>query len=155
MAVKASDIITLSTIRDVKAAYRFYKLQSSTAAAPSKPTALGTPPSGWSSVEPSYTQGSTNSLYTVDLTVFTDNTFSYSEVSLSSSYEAAKAAYNKAVNVETSLAVTAQGIEAKVAATYTTKEEFNNLEIGGRNLFYYSVLTEKIINGTIPLEGMH
>ncbi len=100
MAVKASDIITLSTIRDVKAAYRFYKLQSSTAAAPSKPTALGTPPSGWSSVEPSYTQGSTNSLYTVDLTVFTDNTFSYSEVSLSSSYEAAKAAYNKAVGAE-------------------------------------------------------
>lgn len=54
---------------------------------PSAPTTY--PPSEiWTTVEPSYTPGSTNSLYFIDCTVFTDNTYEYSEVSKSSSYEA-------------------------------------------------------------------
>ena len=98
MDVRASASVTLCTVRDVQAVNRYYKLQASTAAVPSPPTSIGTlPPFGWSATEPTYTSGSTNSLYTVDLTIFTDNTFNYSEVSLSSTYEAAKAAYNKAV----------------------------------------------------------
>ena len=96
MAVKAKAEITLATIRDVQSVTRYYLLQSSTASIPSKPTA--NPPGGsWVKTEPSYTSGSTNSLYFTDLTVFTDDSFSYSDVSLSSSYEAAKTAYNKAV----------------------------------------------------------
>lgn len=97
MAVKASGQITLSSIVDVYATYRYYLLQSSTAAAPSKPTTFP-PSSSWKDVEPGYTEGSTNSLYTVDCSVFSDGTFVYSLVSRSSSYEAAKAAYNKATN---------------------------------------------------------
>ncbi len=96
MAVKARGEITLSSIVDIASICRYYKLQSSTLAKPAKPTVK--PPQNWSTTEPSYTNGSTNSLYTVDLTLYSDNTFSYSEVSLSSSYEAAKAAYNKAVS---------------------------------------------------------
>lgn len=97
MSVLARFSITVSIERDVSAVYRFYKLQASTSSVPAKPTSISTlPPSGWSKTEPSYTEGSTNSLYIVDLTVFTDGSFSYSDVSLSSSYEAAKAAYNKA-----------------------------------------------------------
>lgn len=95
MAVKASATVTLSSVVDVKSVWRYYKLQASTLSKPSKPTT--NPPSGWTTTEPSYTNGSTNSLYFCDLTVFCDNTFVYSDVSLSSSYEAAKAAYNKAV----------------------------------------------------------
>ena len=78
---------------------------------PSKPTA--NPPTGsWVKTEPSYTSGSTNSLYLTDLTVFTDGSFSYSDVSLSSSYEAAKAAYNKAVAAEgTASTALAQSVE--------------------------------------------
>lgn len=95
MAVLASATATLSSVVDVAAVYRYYLLQSSTLAVPAKPTA--NPPGGsWDDVEPPYTSGSTNSLYTVELTVFSDGTWSYSEVSLSSSYEAAKGAYNKA-----------------------------------------------------------
>ena len=53
-----------------------------------KPTAK--PPGGnWVTAEPSYTSGSTNSLYFCDLNVFSDGSFAYSDVSLSSSYEAA------------------------------------------------------------------
>lgn len=94
MAVKASATITLSHLVDIVSTTRYYKLQSSTAAAPSKPTA--NPPSGWSKTEPTYTAGSTNTLYFVDCTVFSNATFAFSDVSKSSSYEAAKEAYNKA-----------------------------------------------------------
>lgn len=92
---------------------RYYILQSSTAAAPSKPT-TNPPPSGWTDTEPTYTSGSTDSLYFCDLTVFSDGTWAYSEVSKSSSYEASKEAYNKAA---------------------AAQDDIDNLEIGGRNLF--------------------
>ena len=99
MAVKARAEITLSSIRDVQSVTRYYLLQSSTSAAPAKPTT--NPPGGsWATSEPTYTSGSTNSLYFTDCTVFSDDTFVYSDVSLSSSYEAAKVAYNKAVSAE-------------------------------------------------------
>lgn len=97
MAVKAAGQITLSSVVDVAATYRYYLLQSSTAAVPSKPTTFP-PANTWDDTEPGYTDGSTNSLYTVDCTVFSDGTYVYTPVSLSSSYEAAKAAYNKATN---------------------------------------------------------
>ena len=98
VAVKARAQITIQFIVDVKATYRYYMLRSSTLGVPSKPTTFSpsSPPSGWDDTEPSYTEESTNSLYFVDCTVFCDDTFKYSEVSLSSSYEAAKKAYNKA-----------------------------------------------------------
>ena len=97
MAVKAAGQITLTSVVDVSAVYRYYLLQSSTAAAPAKPSAFP-PPSPWDDTEPTYTEGSTKSLYTVECTVFSDDSFLYSLVNLSSSYEAAKVAYNKATN---------------------------------------------------------
>lgn len=108
MAVKAKAEITLSRIIDIESVTRYYLLQSSTASAPSKPTA--NPPGGnWKTTEPSYTSGSTNTLYFVDLTVMTNGTFSYSTVSKSSSYEAAKEAWNKANNAQS----TADGANTK------------------------------------------
>lgn len=114
MAVKAAGQITLSSVVDVAGTYRYYLLQSSTAAIPPKPTIF--PPSVWDDVEPGYTDGSTNSLYTVDCTAFSDGTFVYSPVSLSSSYEAAKAAYNKATNAL--LHTVVQSATAPSATTY-------------------------------------
>lgn len=109
--VKATTQITISKVIDVYAVYRYYKLQASTLAQPSKPTK--NPPDGWSDTEPSYVSGSTNTLYFVDCNVYSDKTFSFSEVSKSSTYEAAKDAWNKANNAQ---------------------ESIDNLEIGGRNL---------------------
>lgn len=105
MAVKAIATITLHAVVDVSAVYRYYKLQSATLSAPDKPTVkpadpLKQAPSGWSVTELSYSEGNTDNLYVVDLNVFSDDTFQYSNVSLSSSYEAAKQAYNKAVNAK-------------------------------------------------------
>lgn len=115
MAVKASVQITISKVIDVYACYRYYKLQSSTLTKPSKPTT--NPPSGWSDTEPAYVSGSTNTLYFVDCNVYSDGSFSFSEVSKSSSYEAAKDAWNKANNAQ---------------------ETVDNLSIGGRNLILNS-----------------
>ena len=94
MAVKAQAQVTLSRTVDVASVARYYKLQSSTLAKPAKPAS--NPPAGWTATEPAYTAGATNSLYTCELTVLSDNTWSYSDVSLSSSYEASKQAYNEA-----------------------------------------------------------
>lgn len=94
MAILARNSITVAWQTDITSVTWYYKLQSSTAAPPAKPTAAT--PSGWSTTEPTYTEGSTNSLYVCQKTTFSDGSFAYSDVSLSSSYEAAKTAYNKA-----------------------------------------------------------
>lgn len=108
MGSKANATITLSSYRDMKSVTRYYQLSSST---PSKPTTK--PPSGWSTAEPTYTSGSTLSLYFCDLIEFSDGTYAYSAVNKSSSYQAAKEAYTAAQNA---------------------KDAVDNLKVGGRNL---------------------
>lgn len=127
MTVKARAQITLACVTDVKACYRYYLLQSSTLSKPSAPTSY--PPSGnWNDVQPGYEQGSTNSLYIVDVTLFSDDSYLYSQVSLSSSYEAAKQAYNKALHAQ---------------------QDVDNLQIGGRNLWRNSTFDNQF-NGYDP-----
>lgn len=119
MAVKASVTITISKYRDTNSITRYYKLQASTASKPAKPTTLT--PSGWTDTEPTYTSGSTNTLYFIDRYVFSDGTFQYTEVSKSTSYEAAKEAYNKA--------------QAAQNSATSANNKIDNLKIGGRNYF--------------------
>lgn len=128
MAIRAKADITISRIVDIQSVTRYYLLQSSTSASPNKPTA-NPPASPWAKTEPSYTSGSTNTLYFVDCTVYTNDTFSYSEVSKSSSYEAAKVAYNKAVNVESRINSAETQIEQNTSAIAlrATKTEVNAL----------------------------
>lgn len=146
MAIKAKAEITISRIIDVENVIRYYLLQSSSIAAPSKPTA--NPPGGsWSTTEPTYNSGATNSLYFTDLTIMSNGTYSYSAVSKSSSYEAAKEAWNKANNAqdgvgrlttrvesaETSISKNNEEIALRAKKTEVT-EAINNIDIGGRNL---------------------
>ena len=112
---------------DVTATCRYYLLQASNLSAPSKPTQ--NPPGGnWDDTEPSYTSGSTNTLYFVDLTVFSDGTWAYSSVSKSSAYEAAKEAYNKAQAVQEVLngltVVDANGVTKIYGGRIDTKSLF-------------------------------
>ena len=128
MAVKASTSITLSAVVDVAGCTRYYLLQSSTLSPPTKPT--NKPPTGsWNDTEPTYTSGSTNSLYFCDLTVFSDGTWSYSSVSLSSAYEAAKEAYNKA-----QAAQTAAGNAQSSAATANTNVGILRNEVNSKGV---------------------
>ena len=120
MAVKAKAEITFYKIISVDKVVRYYLLQSSTLAAPSKPADGAVIGSNWSKTEPSYTSGSTSTLYFVDQTVLSNGTLKYSEVSKSSSYEAAKEAWNKANNAQK----TADSANSKI----------DGLQVGGRNL---------------------
>ena len=146
MAIKAKAEITISRIIDIENVIRYYLLQSSSIAAPSKPTA--NPPGGsWSTTEPTYNSGATNSLYFTYLTIMSNGTYSYSAVSKSSSYEAAKEAWNKANNAqngvgllttrvesaETSISKNNEEIALRAKKTEVT-EAINNIDIGGRNL---------------------
>ena len=125
MAVKASATITLAQTVDVKKVTRYYLLQSSTLSKPAKPTTYP-PADGWDDTEPSYTSGSTNSLYFTDCTELTDGAWEYSEVSLSSAYEAAKQAWNKAAAVETRMTAAEQKItDSAIIATVTQSTEYN------------------------------
>jgi len=99
MAIIARASTTLVQTVDISSVTWYYKLQASTASPPAKPTTAT--PSGWTTTEPTYTEGSTNSLYVCQKTTYSDGSFEYSDVSLSSSYEAAKTAYNKSVTALT------------------------------------------------------
>ncbi|MFA6719717.1 MAG: hypothetical protein WCS15_11595 [Prevotella sp.] len=95
MAIKAKDQITIVDLTDVQSVTIYYLLQTSTLSAPSQPVTLN--PDGWSTIEPAFTDGTTNTLYTCVKTLFKNGDFSWGDVSVSSSYEAAKSAYNQAI----------------------------------------------------------
>ena len=115
--------ITVAKERDIASVWNFYQLSTSTTApaAPTeaqgqtfinttpKPTAIG----NWKTTEPSYTSGSTNFMYVTELTAFTDGTVSWSLVSKSASYEAAKLAYNEAQNAKDVINNVAEGINSR------------------------------------------
>lgn len=117
-------IISLFYTNELDTITRYYKLQSSTVAAPSKPTDGVAIPEGWSSTEPEYEPGSNMILYYVDQLVMSRGDIKYSEVSKSSSYLAAKAAYELAdshetriTNAETNIESNATKIEMKASQT--------------------------------------
>lgn len=129
--VLSRNSLTVSMERDITSATWYYLLQSSTLTPPSKPTTAT--PTGWTTTEPAYVTGSTNSLYVCEKTTFSDGTFEYSDVSLSSSYEAAKAAYNKAETASTEIRAvnqyfwhTTTGDDAGAHITEVPKDEWND-----------------------------
>lgn len=126
MAIKAKAEITISKIIDIDKVVRYYLLQSSTLAAPSKPADGAAISSKWSKTEPTYTSGSTSTLYFVDQTIMSNGAIKYSEVSKSSSYEAAKEAWNKA--------------NAAQNSATSANNKIDGLKVGGRNLFKHSSL---------------
>ena len=112
MAVLGQAQVTLTDLTDISALTIYYYQQTSTLAAPAKPTVKT--PTGWVTTEPSV--DTTKSLYSSTRTDWSNGEFTWSDVSLSSSYEAAKAAYNKAVSAQD----TANSANNKITYTYGT-----------------------------------
>ena len=155
---------------DIEATTRYYRLTTSS---PAKPDAYP-PPSPWSSTEPSYTDGSTENLYFVDCTVFSNGKFSYSDVSLSSSYEAAKDAYNEAktarseinqladkisLSVETkngkvSIVIGTDGTGKAGEIDLTGMVTFSNLETSGQTVINADNITTGKITA-VDIEGVN
>lgn len=131
MSIKARDTVTLVDITDCTKIVTWYQLISSTATAPTKPTTtkVSESPTGWTTTEPAFTTGSSNTLYTCQQNVFGDGTVYWGDVQKSSSYEAAKQAYNNAQN-----------------ATKTANEAINKANVAkttadGKNKIFYSAST--------------
>ena len=118
MAVIGSATVTLTQYRDIQSVTRYYKLQIVGSSAPLKPETKP-PSSDWTDSEPAC--DISKELYFCDLTIFSNGEGEYSKVSKSTSYEAAKEAYNKA---------------------QSAKDSIDNLEIGGRNLILNSETKE-------------
>lgn len=138
--VKAKAQITLFDVIDIKAVYKYYLLQSATLSEPAKPTTY--PPNGnWTTTEPAYIEGDTKKLYTVDCAVFGDDSFSYSEVSLSSSYEAAKIAYNKSKDLSNTL----DGL---------TQIESNEVKIRGGKVYMDESFTNNLVSNVAFINAL-
>ena len=130
MAVKASATITLTSYRDTQSVTRYYKLQPAGSSAPLKPDTKP-PSSDWTDSEPAC--DISKELYFCDLTIFSNGEGEYSKVSKSTSYEAAKQAYNKA---------------------NAAKDSIDNLEIGGRNYIVKTDSSSITKNGiTLDYDG--
>lgn len=93
---------------------RYYLLQSSTLAAPEKPTTYP-PPSTWVTTEPIYSNPDNDSdtLYFVVCTVYTNGEFKYSDVLISSTYESIR-------NTETRINQTKSSIDFSITEQINT-----------------------------------
>ena len=116
MAIVAQDQVTLQTISGFKGTVTYYLLQSSALNPPSKPS-TETPTGGWTTTEPAFSFDTTLTLYTVPKNLFGVNQFEYGAVQKSSQYEAAKAAYNKAVSTDNSASKTVTAEYAQVTSS--------------------------------------
>lgn len=144
MSVLAMAEITLSFERDISSVHRFYKIAASTttpaawtASQTADYIANGTIVSGWSLTEPAYDNTTTNSLYFFDLTVFSDNTYNKTDISKSSSYEAAKQAYVEAKAAQDAAAAIEQYFWHDSSGAHVTKipkEQFVANPAGGNTL---------------------
>ena len=161
--------ITLKVIKDVESTTYFYLLLPSTAPVPTKPT-TNPPPiftttgyDGWSETEPSYSSGDTSSLYTTVRTIYSDGSFEYTTPSLSSSYEAAKEAYNRAQSAFNLAGETNQhfwyitspidsDIPAGAYVTAIPSNTFEQTKSGGNVVIQSTGLT--IRDGTIQLASL-
>lgn len=141
MAVKGTCSVTIFTNKEIQAVWRYYLLRGSTMSAPTiddntvrPPTTGGTE---WTAYEPAFSEGTTNSLYFTDCMVFTDGSISYSEVSKSTSYEAAKEAYSKANSAQ----IAADAARNKILSWC---HENNETLIDGAKIYTGSIDAESI-----------
>lgn len=160
---KGQNGVSVTTMR------RYYRLQLATDTPPAKPTTYNpsVPPTGWSETEPNVPESGAYNLYTVDLTAFSDGTFAYSDISLSSSYAAAKAAYEEAstarseivqladkisLSVETkngkaSIVIGTDGSGKAGTIDLTGMVTFSNLKTSGQTVINADNISTGIING--------
>ena len=102
----SADSLTFSTGKPIKdgidgkngvsviSIVRYYMMKTSSQETPPDKPTTNPPSDSWSNIEPGYNPD--GYLYFVDLTTFSDGSFSYSDVSLSSTYSAVKDAEKKA-----------------------------------------------------------
>lgn len=127
--ILALNTITLTTVTDIQGIYRYYYLGTSK---PSVPSAYP-PPSPWVSTEPNFDLSNQGSLYYIDCTLFSDLSYDYGDVQISSDYEAVKQTYADALQqieeakkeLNSSMQKKDDLIRTEVSETYYSKEDTN------------------------------
>lgn len=114
VVIKGSDGIS------VVASYRYYQLVDENLSKPNMPNKWP-PLLPWTTKEPTYEPGSNKILYYTDLTLFSDSTYHYSPVNISSSYQAAKDAYEEAQEAK------------KTATNFIDYDEATGLILGNKD----------------------
>lgn len=125
--ILALNTITLTTVTDIQGIYRYYYLGTSK---PSVPSAYP-PPSPWVSTEPNFDLSNQGSLYYIDCTLFSDLSYDYGDVQISSDYEAVKQTYADALQqieeakkeLNSSMQKQDDLIRTEVSETYYSKED--------------------------------
>lgn len=125
--ILALDTITLAQVTDIQGIYRYYQLAT---AKPSVPSVYP-PASPWTLTEPEYQSTNQGSLYYVDVTYFSDTTWQYSEVQMSSDYEAVKSTYADALQqiaeaesrIDAKITEGDESLRQAVVKTYYSKED--------------------------------
>jgi len=120
----------------------YYKLQASSASAPASPASST---SGWSTTEPAFSAGSTNTLYTCEQSTYSNGSVVWGSVQKSSSYEAAKEAYNKSVTAQN----TANSANNNANAIKNNIYVPNTTTINGGKIATGSIKAAQIASGTI------
>ncbi len=152
MAVKGRATVTLTSYRDTQSVTRYYKLQITGSSAPLKPETKP-PSSDWTDSEPDC--DISKELYFCDLTIFSNGEWEYSSVSKSSSYEAAKEAYNKAQNASETLKIESARIDnlestkADITSLNAGIARIDTLETGKADIDLANVNNAWITNGVI------
>jgi hypothetical protein len=98
----AAEEVTAAIIRDITGYTDYYQLADTSAAPPAKPT-TNPPPAPWTTTEPTLDTpaGLTKTLYRCALTEYSDGTFAWNDVTVDTSYEAAKAAVGISIEYKT------------------------------------------------------
>lgn len=114
MTVRAEQEITLTRVDDgegIESTVMYYQL------AASQPATTPDDDVNWVQTEPVYVEGSTDNLYTIQRLNWTDSTHTFGTVQLSSSYAAAKDAYEYAAGSSDSILAIVSEVDNKVEAT--------------------------------------
>ncbi len=133
----------------------YYKLQASSASAPASPASST---SDWSTTEPAFSAGSTNTLYTCEQSTYSNGAVVWGSVQKSSSYEAAKEAYNKSVtaqNTANSANNNANAIKNNIYVPNTTTINGGKIATGSIKAAQIDVndLFAQTINATGTIKG--
>lgn len=130
--IRSTATITLASVATITSVKTWYYL-GTMSNPPTKPT-TNPPGVGWTATEPTFDPDNPGVMYTSTIAVYDDETFSWSDVTTSSSYQAAITAYNEAV------AAGATGAAAQSAADQAQQDAQEamdtalHIQVGGRNL---------------------
>lgn len=115
----AIDEVTVAHLRSIQSRTSYYQRVLASGTAPAKPTT--NPPGGaWTTTEPPLPEeddGGLYVLYRCDVTVYSDGTFEWSDVSQATGYEAAERAAQLARTTSSELKQLSDSFETRVVAT--------------------------------------